>query len=71
MHGADLNTTLADVNDNDSLPTAALHWAGGIDVDSVNTWDRNFIHFRTVGQSQMVSPNDDYPRVDVPATARC
>jgi translocation and assembly module TamB len=69
MHGADLNTTLADVNDNDTLPTAALHWTAGMDVDSVNTWDRNFIHFRTVGQSRWSPPQEPTPGL-IPATAQ-
>ena len=33
--------------DNDELPVRPLHWDGNVEVDSVNTWNANFLHFRT------------------------
>jgi translocation and assembly module TamB len=52
MHGARLAATLAAVNDEQTLPVNALHWSAAMDVDSVNTWEKNFLHFRTVGQTR-------------------
>ncbi len=69
MHGADLNAALAAVNDPGTLPTAALHWTAGVDVDSVNTWDRNFIHFRTTGQTRWSPPQMPPPGL-LPVTAQ-
>ena len=56
MHGASLAATLAAVNDKDNLPVNTLHWSGSMDVDSVNTWEKNFKKFRTVGQTRWSSP---------------
>jgi len=69
MHGADLNAALAAVNDPSSLPTAALHWTAAMDVDSVNIWDRNFIHFRTTGQTRWSPPQTPAPGLQ-PVTAQ-
>lgn len=56
MHGASLAATLAAVNDKENLPVNTLHWSGSMDVDSVNTWEKNFKRFRTVGQTRWSSP---------------
>jgi translocation and assembly module TamB len=56
MHGASLAATLAAVNDKDNLPVNTLHWVGSMDVDSVNTWEKNFKNFRTVGQTRWSPP---------------
>jgi translocation and assembly module TamB len=68
MHGASLAATLAAVNDRDNLPVNTLHWAGLMDVESLNTWDKNFLHFRTVGQTQW-SPPATLPAGQIPTTA--
>jgi translocation and assembly module TamB len=68
MHGANLSAALAAVNDPSTLPTAALHWTSGVDVDSMNIWDRNFVHFRTTGQSRWSPPQTPAPGL-LPTTA--
>jgi translocation and assembly module TamB len=68
FRGARLAAALNAVN-NESLPVNPLHWEGALDVDSVNTWDNNFQHFRSVGQTRWSPP----PTVDpgeIPVTAR-
>jgi translocation and assembly module TamB len=35
--------------DNKDFPVHTLHWVGAVNVDSVNTWEKNFRHFRSVG----------------------
>ena len=55
LHGASLAAALAAV-DNPNLPVRTLHWDGSIDVDSVNTWNANFLHFRTAGTSKWSPP---------------
>jgi translocation and assembly module TamB len=66
-HGslADVLTAVA----NESFPVTALHWDGGLDIDSVNTWVANFQHFRTVGESRWSPPPTNVPGV-IPVTAR-
>jgi len=56
MRGASLAATLAAVNDNQNLVVNSLHWSGSMDVDSVNTWEGNFLRFRTVGQTRWSPP---------------
>ena len=56
MRGASLAATLAAVNDDQNLPVNTLHWSGSMDVDSVNTWEKNFLRFRTVGQTRWSQP---------------
>jgi translocation and assembly module TamB len=63
--------SLADVLDavaNESFPVKALHWDGGIDIDSVNTWVANFQHFRTAGESRWSPPPTNVPGV-IPVAA--
>jgi translocation and assembly module TamB len=68
LHGASLAATLAAV-DNPNLPVDTLHWDGAMDVDSVNTWSRNFKHFRSRGQSRWSPPGTLGPGM-IPVTAR-
>jgi translocation and assembly module TamB len=68
LHGASLAATLAAV-DNPNLPVDTLHWDGAIDLDSVNTWSRNFKHFRSRGQSRWSPPETLGPGM-IPVTAR-
>src|SRR3984885_12474243 len=42
--------------ENEDFPVPALHWDGAIDVDSVNTWNANFLHFHTAGNMQWSPP---------------
>lgn len=55
LRGASLAGTLAAL-DNPSFPVHTLHWEALVDVDSVNTWDANFKHFRTKGQTRWSAP---------------
>ncbi|HUJ83500.1 MAG TPA: hypothetical protein VLW83_16560, partial [Candidatus Acidoferrales bacterium] len=55
--------------DNDELPVRSLHWDGVVDVDSVNTWNANFKHFRTIGQTRW-SPPSSLTAGMIPATSR-
>jgi translocation and assembly module TamB len=55
FHRASLADALAAV-DNLDFPVNTLHWDGGIDVDSFNTWTANFRHFRTKGQMRWSPP---------------
>jgi translocation and assembly module TamB len=68
FRGASLAAALNAVN-NESLPVNPLHWDGALDVDSVNTWDNNFRHFRSVGQTRW-SPPLTTPPGTIPVTAR-
>jgi len=51
MHGASLAKAFAAL-ENQNFPVVSLDWDSSIDVDSVNTWDAGFKHFRTQGTSQ-------------------
>ncbi|MBZ5693901.1 MAG: translocation/assembly module TamB domain-containing protein [Acidobacteriia bacterium] len=55
--------------ENDQFPVLALHWDAAVDVDSVNTWNANFKHFRTAGQMRWSPPARLAPGM-IPATAR-
>ena len=68
MHGASLASTLAAV-DNPNLPVHTLHWDGVMDVDSVNTWSKNFQHFRSTGKSRWSPPHTPAPGM-IPVTAQ-
>ncbi len=69
MHGAGLAATLAAVNDEENLPVNTLHWSAAMDIDSVNTWEKNFLHFRTVGQTRW-SPLPTPESGTIPTTAQ-
>jgi translocation and assembly module TamB len=69
MRGASLAAALAAVNDDQNLPVNTLHWSGSMDVDSVNTWEKNFLRFRTVGQTRWSPPpTPEFARI--PTTAQ-
>ena len=68
FHHASLADALSAVA-NESFPVRTLHWDGGIDVDSVNTWVANFKHFRTKGESRWSPPATTVPGV-IPVSAR-
>jgi translocation and assembly module TamB len=68
FHHASLADALSAVA-NDSFPVKTLHWDGGIDVDSVNTWVANFKHFRIAGESRWSPPSVNVPGI-IPVTAR-
>ncbi len=55
LRGANLARVLAAL-DNPSFPVRTLHWDGAVDADCVNTWERNFKHFRTRGQTRWSPP---------------
>ncbi|HKV49263.1 MAG TPA: translocation/assembly module TamB domain-containing protein [Candidatus Acidoferrales bacterium] len=48
MHGASLAKVFAAL-ENKSFPVVPLDWDSSMDIDSVNTWDAGFKHFRTQG----------------------
>lgn len=55
LRGANLAHVLAAL-DNRSFPVDALHWEGLVDADCVNTWQRNFKHFSTRGETRWSPP---------------
>ena len=55
--------------DNNELPVRPLHWDANVEVDSVNTWNANFLHFRTAGEMRWSPPVTLTPGM-IPATAR-
>ncbi|MGC1796967.1 MAG: translocation/assembly module TamB domain-containing protein, partial [Candidatus Acidiferrales bacterium] len=68
FHHASLADALAAVNNGD-FPVDTLHWDGGIDVDSANSWTANFKHFRTKGEMRWSPPPTLAPGM-IPVTAR-
>jgi translocation and assembly module TamB len=68
FHHASLADALSAVA-NESFPVKTLHWDGGIDVDSTNTWVANFKHFRITGESRWSPPASNVPGI-IPVTAR-
>ena len=68
FHHASLAEAIHAVN-NKGFPIDTLHWDGGIDVDSYNTWTANFKHFRTKGESRWSPPAVLTPGM-IPVTAR-
>ena len=55
FHHASLAEAIHAVN-NTGFPIDTLHWDGGIDVDSYNTWTANFKHFTSKGESRWSPP---------------
>lgn len=51
MHGARLAKVFAAL-ENQNFPVVPLNWDSSMDIDSVNTWDAGFKHFRTQGTTQ-------------------
>jgi translocation and assembly module TamB len=68
FHHASLADALTAVA-NGSFPVRTLHWDGGIDIDSVNSWVANFKHFRAAGESRWSPPATSVPGI-VPVAAR-
>jgi translocation and assembly module TamB len=68
LRGAHLARVLTAL-DNPSFPVRTLHWDGTVDADTVNTWDRNFKHFRTRGETRW-SPPPVLARGMFPVTAK-
>jgi hypothetical protein len=55
LHGASLAAILAAL-DRENFPVNALHWDAAVDVDTVNTWNEDFQHFRTAGEVRFTPP---------------
>lgn len=55
MRGASLMGILMAL-DHPDFPVKTLHWDGSVDVDAVNTWNANFKHFRTFGETRWSPP---------------
>jgi translocation and assembly module TamB len=68
LHGASLGSIFAAL-DNPDFPVHALHWDGVVDADSENTWNANFRHFRTKGETRWSPPATPAPGL-IPVTAR-
>jgi translocation and assembly module TamB len=68
FHHASLADALSAVA-NESFPVKTLHWDGGMDVDSINTWVANFKHFRIAGESRWSPPATSVAGI-IPVTAR-
>src|SRR5271155_980991 len=68
FHHASLAEAIHAVN-NTGFPIETLHWDGGIDVDSYNTWTANFKHFTSKGESRWSPPAVLTPGM-IPVSAR-
>lgn len=68
LRGASLAGIFAAL-DNRSFPVHALHWDGLVDADSENTWNANFRHFRTKGETRWSPPTAAAGGI-IPVTAR-
>ncbi|MGA8222858.1 MAG: translocation/assembly module TamB domain-containing protein [Candidatus Acidiferrales bacterium] len=68
LRGVSLATAFDAVNNVD-FPVDTFHWDARMEVDSVNTWQANFKHFRTKGETRW-SPPDALPPAIIPVTAR-
>ncbi|HUJ29730.1 MAG TPA: translocation/assembly module TamB domain-containing protein [Candidatus Acidoferrum sp.] len=68
LRGASLSGVLAAL-DNPGFPVRTLHWDGLVDVDSVNTWSKNFKHFETKGETRWSPPPTLAPGM-IPASAK-
>ena len=67
LHGDSLRAIFAAL-ENPDFPVHTLHWDASVDVDSVNTWNANFHHFRSTGKSVWSAPQT-LPAGTMPATA--
>jgi len=67
IRGANLGRVFAAL-ENSSFPVHALHWDGLVDADSVNTWQKNFKHFRTRGETRW-SPRQALAQGMIPVSA--
>jgi translocation and assembly module TamB len=68
LRGASLAATFAAL-DHDDFPVDSLHWDAAIALDSVNSWDGAFKHFRTAGNMQWTPPAALAPGM-IPTSAR-
>jgi translocation and assembly module TamB len=68
LTGASLAQVFAAL-DHPGFPVDALHWDSSLDVDSVNTWTRDFRDFRSAGQSRWSPPPSLAPG-KIPVTAQ-
>ena len=68
LHGARLAEVFAALN-NMNFPVAPLHWDALMDVDSTNTWTKNFQHFRSQGTTVWSPPPTLAPGT-IPVTAQ-
>jgi translocation and assembly module TamB len=68
MRGASIERIFAAL-DHPDFPVDALHWDGLLDVDSVNTWTRDFRDFRSTGETRWSPPASLAPG-KIPVTAR-
>ncbi len=68
LHGANLAHILTAL-DNPSFPVRTLHWGGLVDADCVNTWQRNFKHFRTRGETRWSPPRSQEAGI-IPVSAK-
>lgn len=58
-----------DAVNNPNFPVDTFHWDARMELDSVNTWQANFKHFRSKGESRWSPPDTLAPGV-LPVTAR-
>jgi translocation and assembly module TamB len=68
LRGVSLASAFAAV-DNVDFPVHTFHWDSRMEVDSVNTWQANFKHFRTKGETRWTPP-DTLPPAIIPVSAR-
>ena len=69
LRGVSLAAAFAAV-DNKTFPVHTLHWDARMDVDSVNTWEAAFKHFRSKGESRWSPPQTFARGATIPVTAR-
>ena len=67
LRGDSLRAIFAALENRD-FPVQTLHWDGSVDVDSVNTWNANFLHFRSTGKSTWTVTHAPVPGI-IPVTA--
>ena len=69
LRGVSLAAAFAAV-DNKNFPVHTLHWDARMDVDSVNTWEAAFQHFRSKGESRWSPPQTFARGAMIPVNAR-
>jgi len=69
MRGVSLAAAFAAV-DNKNFPVDTLHWDARMDLDSVNTWEAAFKHFRSKGESRWSPPQTFARGTTIPVTAQ-
>ncbi|HYL46441.1 MAG TPA: hypothetical protein VEU52_05405, partial [Candidatus Limnocylindrales bacterium] len=67
VHSDSLADALGAV-DHSKFPVHTLHWDARMEVDSVNTWEKNFQHFHSYGHSVWTPPATLAPGM-IPVTA--